>query len=461
MANNFRKTGNAYISKDGNDANSGLSAELPKQTLAFYSTAENVVGCGEYKGAFSFARGIFVPDGTCKINATANIASTVADASFTVRFGRTTERNANFYIALNGFSFIATIGTHAFYDVVLLGGGLTKTNNTLLFVRTILESVNATVSGNAVTTMNYCKVFNSIVTARALTSVITDCYFDEASILSMPLGYFTTPSTGFKNNNFGGLVNVGGINYELKLDKGGIPIPARVSNGINDLATIDATVYTRGNFYQDPAFLNLAKGDFWSVDSTSPMLFADTTALASIGYVWVATVKKATDTEFSSPASIEDLQSSLGDYYFDPASLDDIGSVLSQPIQIANAPAKIKHINLAGLLAFNSLQTIGGAENTSVPAVENYLAGTAGANPRRLTYEMRWSNQSAMPASPVEWDNNMIITAGDFAKFEHNSIPLIDNMGKGNGEPDFNQLSSGSIQAKWIQVKIYLLKGIG
>jgi hypothetical protein len=364
----------------------------------------------------------------------------------------------NIHFKLNGFSILLSGQTSSFTDCVIENGTIT-TSNALqrIFTRTIIESFSGEIAGTgggSIRTFTKCSIFNSnfVFSATPTTRTFTDNYVDKATIISW--NSYVAESSTFTNNNFEGILQVNGVLYELKKLKDGITNRPDANVNLLDLATIDPTVYTRKNFAQDPQFLNIEKRDYFSVAPTSPMLFADSTGIGNIGNVRVATV---------AGGSITDLTTSAGDLLLDPPNTT--GQVTSLPIEAFPIAQPIQSLDIAKILNFNSAEGAGTAENNNVVIVENFADLTAGANPRRLTYEMRWTDASAMPLVDADWtcQNYFPISgsAGDWFKFEHDVKPLVDVNGLGNGDPSFNGTGAVGIKARWIQIRVTIIGGIG
>jgi hypothetical protein len=284
----------------------------------------------------------------------------------------------------------------------------------------------------------------------------------------MPV-YYATPATQFLRNNFQGTIIVAGTPYELKKDKAGVDIPSRVLNGIADLAVLDATVYTRGNFAQDPEFVNLAKGDFWSVQSTSPNYIVANKNFVNIGNAKLQnTIAKADDVAYFDIADGTDILLSGNDLIFDTSSVLFQGLIPSKKIDLGKVTV-LENITATMLLAFNSDSAIGSANNTNVLQVIRTHAttsgggGDAGANPQRLTYKMRWTKNTAEPLVDADWDNQEYLTAGDYGTFEVNAGAKVCAYG-GNiytsGDPLFSITNNAFVVARWVQFELYINEGI-
>jgi hypothetical protein len=314
---------------------------------------------------------------------------------------------------------------------------------------------------SATTNADYAMFFNITLQLNlSSTSSITNGYSDETSVI-VSTAYFTTPATQFINCNWMGRFNIGSTLYELKKDKYGVLIPARIGNGIADLSAIDANVYTRGNFAQNPLFLNISQQDFFSVAALSPNLFADNTGGGNIGAVRFSVVIKATDPEFASPVSSSNIATVASSLVF--SGTPPSGTIVSKPYQIAPIAQAVQLMDYAGLFEYDSLQTIGGAENKNVLQVIAYLAGTAGINPARLVREYRWTESDVEPVLDADYTNSGYIDgghpAGTFFSFAKNTKPLVSTSLIGNGEPTFSSASAGPIKVCWIQERITIFEG--
>lgn len=470
MANNFRLTGgiyNSYVSKDGNDGNSGLTADLPKVTLQIIGSRA-VIGSGQYKGAFTLATGagtkFYFADGLVKILMTADMILQPNDNVYRSGFNPVAfvdPLTSLVVIDMDGFDILARRGQEN-CRVVYIGGGGTYdhvggSTTDPEMIQCVFDCNIDLAGSTADWSFDFCQFFGSSFGAVGTLMQVQNSYADSLTTLTMSV-YFSTPSSDFRNNNWQGIIDIGGVLYELKQDADGNAIDPNPS--VNDLIDIDATVYDRGNFSQDPEFLNVANRDYWSVEDSSPMIFGanDSTNIAK---VTVPTMVKATDTEFTSPVSSVDLTTSGDDIIYDTGAIPLFGTVVSQPIQIAPIAQNIERVDFAEGLDFDSLETAGTSQNTDVVISDNYATTTAGANPRRLTYELRWTDSVSEPAIDADWTNGGLVTAGDYSKFEHFTVPKIDQLGIGNGDPTYDINSGEKIKATWVQVRIVIFKGIG
>ena len=467
MANDVRITTGVtgYISKSGSDANSGLTPDLPKLTLSNFATV-TTVGCGQYKGAFTLSNNTvarqYYADGQVKINATGALVMTMTSGIITCTIGSTSIGN-RFILAMAGNNINFSIGTARFNNCLIDTAVFTKSGavGTLNLNYCIVKDCTSNAFASATTIADYTMLFNSTLQLNlSATSSFTNSYANETSII-VSAAYFTTPSTQFINCNFEGKFNISATLYELKKDKAGVLIPARIGNGIADISVIDATVYTRGNFAQDPLLLNLSKQDFNSVSALSPMLFANNTGSGNVGGVRFAKVVKATDAEFASPVSSSNIATSVGDLIF--SGTPPSGIIVSKPYQIAPIAQVVQYMDFVGLFEYDSLQIIGGAENKNVVQVEAYAPATAGINPGRLVREYRWTESTTEPVLDADYTNSGYIDgghpAGSYFRFEKGTMPLVSTLLVGNGDPTFSSASAGPIKICWIQERVTIFQG--
>jgi hypothetical protein len=494
MANNFRLTGTHYVSKDGNIANAGTDPNLPKKTLSGVpnTSALIVVGCGFYNGDnFVSMNGFFnrtvLYDGICYFNYTSNINLGVNTGAGNATL--TINPNQEYYIYMNGNTFAidftgasGQIRSIVVYNTVFENiSGFNTGNlgtNTFSFFKSVFKNIvfNFSTATNSIGVNFYnSAIINSTITYPSIANTIhriLGCWVDSTSIISMGT-YYSTPSTHFVGNNFQGQIVVAGTPYELKRDKTGVLIPSRIGNGIADLDLLPiyggtGLLYTRDkNFAQDPQFVNLAKGDYWSVQSTSPNLIVANSKFVNIGNCKLQnTIAKADDTDYfdiTDSANGEILLSG-GDLIFDATAIGlDQDSIPSKKIDLGKVMV-LENITATMLLAFDSDAGIGTATNTNVlQVIRTHPTTTAGANPQRLTYKMRWTKNPSMPMVDADWDNQGYVTAGQYGIFEINAgakVSSLNGVISTSGEPTFNNLNSAFVVARWVQFELYINEGI-
>jgi len=178
MANNFRKTGDYYVSKEGSDANSGLTPDLPKLTLQAVfnlvttSNKKVIIGSGNWSETVSRtfpATGVEIyGDGVV-----------VFDGNLTNSFLLS---NTNLTLLVQGI---------AFKNTVLTFSGTNTFKNCSFVNCTIIHASNTTAQ-------NYCNFINSRIIPGG-TGVMSSTY----SIYINSTSGYDTSSNGlnlFLNN---------------------------------------------------------------------------------------------------------------------------------------------------------------------------------------------------------------------------------------------------------------------
>lgn len=446
--NNFRLTGDSYISKEGNDANDGLTPDTPKATLDNYGN-DNVVGSGVYKGAFTFTGTdmSILGDGLVKVSATGTIVISATGNSVI-------NSTSNLVFELNGQELVINSGlSYAFSKVYFLSGTINITTFTPTI--TVNESIFREITYNGMTnvplTYSQCTFVNSTILAE-VAHTFNNCDFDSITQVTM-----SAYQPIFNNCNFRGILTVGTTNYELKRDFRGEAIDPNPS--ITDIIAIDPDIYNRGNFSQDPEYLlnsfSSDNSDYYSISTSSPNVVIDGGRVGAIrvgnSFRPQGNIAESNFTSFDSGSAFRLQEASGADF-------------TTTPIKLADIPQLITNIDLGKLLEFNSdipkgikWSTSEGVvktgENVEVTAVGTYI-NEAGANPRRLTYGMRWTNNDT-PSNTNGWDNNGQAVSGLFSTFEQGTQPKIGSVG--NGSPSFT--TGDSIVAKWVQIRVFIKEG--
>ncbi len=458
MPHNFRIAiaGAAYVSNPpaGSDATATPTDPNTPRATPNNAFASTIIGNNVYKGAFTLASSsistTYRGDGQPVLDLTANLNLTRSSGLLSSSF-------FNILFRMNSFSISTSLGGSAFFDCVFDTGAYSNTdvNSSSNFNRCVFKDLaSSSILSTTSKTFNYCQFLNVALlnlNAAATTQTFNNNYVDEDSVIAINT-YFATPATQFTNNNFRGRLRVGGVFYELKRDKAGNAI--NPNPGIADIIALDANVYARGNFSQDPEYLFVEKRDFVSVAPTSPNLFADSTGLLGIGNVSSAVLLKATDSGWS----LTNLALSSGDFVL---SSGTSGTAISPVFEIAPTAQVLKLLPVSCLLNFNTTIANGLAENNNVTATDNFASGSAGANPYFLTLEARWTDSNTAPASDSDYTNNGVGTAGAWIKFLHDVQPRVDVNNLGNGDPAFVQAGSAPIRARYMQFRVTVRNGLG
>jgi len=461
MPNNIRKTSDLYVTKAGTDGALplGTTKDTPLKTAGglftvFATNDSAVFGTGVYKEAVSTTRvfNIIESDG---------IVVFKGDGSNTF-----TINSSNFSEVLRGFIFenyteVQTQYVKIIEDCVFkcdadLKNTDSEANNCVFEGSNVNNSLFPTL-GRLL--LNGCTLINSsLENARGFVG----SYCDSGSTLNFRTEVLT--AANLSESNIQGIVISNGVQYELKKEKDGTAIDPNPA--IADIVSVYADVYTNGNFSEDPVYLNLSKSDYCSLDASSPNLKAADGGSGNIGtHTFSAILRTATEippNDELSGGTLADLVASLGDYIVDGVAAN--GTVTTKPLKVADLREVLQTMSFAIALNFDSDETKGTVENDNVMATTVYGIGTAGANPQRLTYEMRFSTQVTEPIIASEWDNLNYFTPGDYGVFSLDSIfgstPKVDIAGLGTGDPLYNSAVSGQLAAIYVQLRITLQAGI-
>lgn len=278
MSNNFKViiSGAQYVAESGHDSNDGADPNRPKKTIASSSTTK-VIGCGNYSlpsnaaGALLYGDGKVILNGggntsgfgypiDCEVIGTSWLASGANSDLVTDRALRTIWRNSTFNIRGGTGSTSNWIKDNLFIGcTVIMSHTNTSSNNsrisTSIFINSsITMGISGLVSGG---------------------STLRWSYIDTNSIIIL-----ISSGTVFIGNNIQGIVRVGGVDYELKKDKAGNTINPNPS--LPDVVAAIPSIYTNGNYNEDPKFNNAASGDY-SLQADSPMLRGANNGLENVG----------------------------------------------------------------------------------------------------------------------------------------------------------------------------------
>lgn len=292
MANNFRITGNYYISKAGHDSNDGLTPDTPKKSLPGPNGRKLIIGAGYYSVSADFlpqSNGQYIwGDGNVIIDLSGATITTGA-SSIVDRLYNVTLKNAAYLHIRNTGLYNCTM-----IDIASLGFNMT----TMSMVNTVVINVNSSVRFNSQPISNsiFLNYKGSFSTGRLSGSryIITNCYFDqscELTAIDVDLGN----GYGFMRNcNINGIINIGGIKYAIQDQFTGTPqdngyaadvywlneanLTANGYTGI--IVGWDAAVATCIN--RAPKFNNASKLDF-TLQADSPHIGRASDGFSNIG----------------------------------------------------------------------------------------------------------------------------------------------------------------------------------
>jgi hypothetical protein len=493
MANNFRLTGTYYVSKDGSDANSGLTADLPKLTvqaaLTLVATGGTIiVGAGVYREALAKASNtaasftiradghvVFEGDGVNAFTLSSSNAGSPITVNLTVIGVEV--RNYAMLFAVNSQSanVINFIWSNCIIKSPLRSDGTASVGNaTCRHFLTNCIAINTNFN-HTTGTANGGSIIDSILINvdfqnNARCGDLRGTYVDPTSFVMM---YSVTAAVGTCNyNNIeGGIAwptatavttgtyqDIAGNYYDLTIatstgsgtigDPFGRPYTAVASFPFAAHRALYPTINTY-SFDADPLFNDAANLNF-TLQSSSPHILANHN-YRNIGGTDIAVYKAADGTWTLTNLDL------IGDA-ITIAVGQTSGTALSEPIEVQWPIVKgLSKLEFTGGLEFSKSITGGLTGNNNVPAVNDYVAATQGAKPARLTVRMRFSTQEIEPATSGEWDNGGYWTAGDYEVFELNAKPKIDSQGKGNGNPDYIETTAlGDVLASWVQIEVTL-----
>jgi hypothetical protein len=486
MPNNFKLTGDYYVSIDGSDSNNGLTKDTPKRTVQAglnLMTTNNktlIIGAGVYKetvsSTISSSTLIIKADGEVIIEALNTYNSFFSIGAFGFSFYNITFRN---YLRTDSTGSAINMYGPTYYNCKFINCNVivsTGSVNTSAFFD--CQFINVTCNNYALAVVNFtrCIFFNcQFFSTQSPVTILKDCYLGKSSLIL----YNTATTTNINYNNFDDgfylasgtasavttntlLQDVNGFYYNPSIASGGSgtisdPFGRSVTqykafNFINH--RILYPTFNANSFSSDPKFNDIQAQDF-TLQATSPHIAKASDGINNIGGTKYATRYSAKGSEFNTSAvSVSGLAFVGNDW---TVSGGTTGEVVSAPILISSTTKVLQKISYNGLLEFNKLVTGGTAGNRNVPDQDIYTTGTQGANPDRLVYYLRYSTQSAQPATNAEWDNGGYWTAGNYGVFEWNTKPSIDNAFLGNGDPAFNSgVTATFLNVTWIQLKVKL-----
>jgi hypothetical protein len=299
-----------------------------------------------------------------------------------------------------------------------------------------------------------CIILADMNYTSAFTTMMLN-YVDKSARI-----YFSgTPLNTMVNNLFNGLLNVGGVDYELKkLADGSARLDANPA--IADIATIYPDVYTNGNFAGDPKFIDVLKR---VVDPDSDLL----RKAGTYGYIGgVVPGKKIPVNVAGSDILVTstdiDITTDTSNWRIASGKSEGVIDIIWKGTEIIT---EVQRIFLDALLSFDGSETGGSVGNNNVPDIwpTSYSPTTGpGMTPNRLNYALRTSQSVAMPTLDSQWDNDastLGTTPGDFYIQEWNTKPtILDVLGVkyGNGNPAGLGGTANGIHARWLHARVRL-----
>lgn len=416
MANNFRLSGGFYCAQSSlsSDANSGLTADLPKRSFTQVcgisdSASSRIVASGDYFGGFTtgsyvnninlFADGIVFLSGNGGNGYFSGGAAYTASMNFTgfnfrnfANLGRGTSGSGNRPMNFTDCTF---------NTITRIGDNLASTKT---FTRCTF--IGATFNDGLAINFNDCKFFN----CTFLTiGVFTRCYLDAATIV------YSAVVAGVGDNLFEGhwKVNVASVAtsgilidnlgkyYDLSLagsgGTGDIGTPFFRGNTINKSFALAyhivayPTMNTR-SIASSPLFNNVSVKDF-NVSLASPML-----ARNSVNNITIGDAKYALGFYPNVTAEFLEVNGAIISGLSGTTDLtvtSGSGYIRSAPILFGSSGVlQVGKIDYLGALTFDKPVTPPVARNQNVPDSDVYSSTVAGATPDRLVFDVRVSSKN-------------------------------------------------------------------
>ena len=454
--------GALYVSTYGNDSSTTpTNPATPFRTinaaLNRTPTVQNIViGAGMYKETFIISSNrFFWGDGNVVIS-NEGLSEIVFNFNVTLFLSNIIFQNSR----LNSISAALNLNDCHFKNCLLSPNISSTQNFTISANRSIFDNVfHATGQTSPSINLKGCVLRNSRFEGTSALSLIESTDADSTSMFRVASGSLTLlNAVTFYNNNWRGVIQVGTTLYRLRRDKNNniiSPIPSE----LDPEGLIGTNIYTQVgglmNFNQDPLFSNLF--DLLHVESASPNIGAANNQVTSNGNIGCVYNSNYLDTT-TNILTTSNITSTNG--IFQITNDTSIGVITTIPIQISTQIVTIKRIKWTSLW-----QYVRGAaatpDNSNVLLAIERAVG-AGTNPERLTIEMRWSKQVAIPSADSHYDNNGYTTAGAWVLFEVQSVlpPRVDSAGRGDGDPAYNPTSSSRISARWVQLRITMRPGL-
>jgi hypothetical protein len=424
----FRKIGDIYVSKAGNDSNPGTAAQ-PVLTIGKavqLGSGANprtiVVGTGTYEEAFdsSYIKLTMISDGVVVFK---------GNGTNTLALGLTIGFKIQDYAQIDTVQFQTVYWT----DIDFI-------------------NIGAIQAGQAqAVTMVRCKMINCDIPATSGKFIMDQCILvntSTAPVVNSFSNSYTNGASTLRMNNNGGL-DFSNIMGDISFPNGS---SAGIEMSISDLQ-IAYPGLVHSCFNADPKFNNAAKQDF-TLQSASPHIKTGSSGLniGGTSYAKSITVSDA----IAAGAILHQLELQGQDLVISTGYTD--GYIIFPPQAIAANPQSINRIDFSGLLLFNKAAPGGSDTNKYVPDATVYPVadGASGDNPDRLVIEIRTSNNLPRPTQDADYDNNGYADPGTFIKVPINEQPFIDNFGRGNGEPNFDGTAYQPVVTIWVQPKVTL-----
>ncbi|QKG57015.1 hypothetical protein GKZ68_10480 [Hymenobacter sp. BRD128] len=461
MAHNFRiaTTGTGvYLSKAGDDANSG-TADAPIKTLSRLATfnqtgsATSVIGTGTYvlpsdwNGRF----GTFFADGIVKILGDTQTTAQLIAANGSYVHNVIFDKFAGFGFRPNPYDGDCQYFACIFKVLPDFAGQVNSsaTSNTSFF-DCILYGVNADLGKS---NFSRCLFINCTITV----SSVSDSYIDSTSAIAAQSASNNNVDPGC-NTAAGRGLNVAGAGWSLTSPSGIHALPL-----FNSLVKEDYTLRASSPHILTgigPAQYRYANSFYVEYTGSA----ADTASLANTHLRATGTNVVVPLLDITTGSEALEVNSQGGLVLQATTTSDGMASLTTGRIPFADVADEMTVMLLKAGLNFDTSYPALESQfnfnqpeifNNNVPDFSNYAPGTAGRNPNRLSYRMRWStklNPNADLANVSDW-----ITGTKFIEFEWNQKPLWNPAtGVGNGEAGYDPATGVPIQCTYYQLAISL-----
>ncbi|WP_216726073.1 hypothetical protein [Hymenobacter siberiensis] len=482
MANSFQQVANNgyYVSKSGNDADTG-SADAP---IASFLTlrgkgmnpdvgSTQIIGTGQYNwflrsqalvnGQFSAGWSQMNADGIVKINGRSEEMTYLASSRSRLQdfyfqqatgynFGETGDINTYSYNAYTRCIFkvlpqyaasanSTTSNDLRFYDCIFFNvnlaplvsaGGYPGNLSLVSFTRCIF--INCVVQDSANVSFSYVDSTSSISTRAATNNNV-----DPRCLVANGFG-LNVAAAGFSLASTRGISALPGFNAPVKEDFTLTAGSAHIANGIG------------------PEHLRYANTFFME-------FLGGTGELATLTNLRLAAASSAARVplaEISMGANSFGVNNQGGVVLIPNSNGDGFATLTTNRIPFSDIPLEMTVMRLIAGLNFDT--DFPGTEaqislaaphifNNNVPDYSNGTSGSAGRNPNRLTYRMRWSTLTDPNINdPSNW-----VTGATFIEFAWNQKPLFNQATLiGNGDPSYNTASPSNVYARFYQLQVRL-----
>lgn len=401
--NEFKEIGEIYVSKSGDDINSGLDPDFPKLTiksgLSVLSTNENlVVGTGIYREeGISIGSKNIIGDGLVVINAVN------ANQSTCLNFLPSNQGGTISNIVFNEFLFNVnannSFNQRGFFNKCVFIGGQ---NNHLL------SRGSARIEYNSCTFLNSTLTITSLLGSPEPEFIPGNAFISGSIVINSSINCVSMPNSRIESCQITGSTTSG--------------IEENIHNSIIS-SVLTGTISNVGENNEDPLWI----GDISNLETVvypnSPLLGGGLNG-SNIGNVRTGSLQNEFSQEWGvSPISTGNTAFGANSELFITSGVSAIReSDIIDLGQIRNSP----EVKINGLVDFLN----------NVPDNNNLTP----LNPNHLTFEAQYAGQD-------------LIFNGVWLPFRYNQRMTLDGSGKPNGAEGFDWLNEVDLQFRYIIVK--------